>query len=347
MDNSEFGLSFDDILLIPKYSDLESRKDPNIGVKLGSSKYNIRLGMPIISSPMDSITGPKMLNAMTAMGGLGILSRQISLDSKEELAEQIKVINRMTGGRNDYNVVNLGCAIGIKNALEHTMKLVDAACSVICLDVAHCDHAMAHKALTDIYTYRSKSNNNFVIMAGNICTKEAAKILIDIGVDVIKVGIGSGAICSTRNVTGFGVPQLTAIQQCYRAVRESCDKDVSIVGDGGIRSTGDMVKCLWAGADACMVGYMLAGTDCTPDIDGKKMYRGMSSHEVSKRDDIAPEGVSVDILNQGKTATKLNDFILGIKSGFAMGGARTIGHLRNNVEAIRVTPIALKESNTL
>lgn len=244
-------------------------------------------------------------------------------------------------------LLNVGCAIGIKNALEHTKQLVEAKCNVICLDVAHCDHAMAHKVLTDIYTYRSKSNTNFVIMAGNICTKEAAKILIDIGVDVIKVGIGSGAICSTRTVCGFGVPQLTAIQQCYKAVRESYEKDVSIVGDGGLRSTGDMVKCLWAGADACMVGYMLAGTDCTPDIDGKKIYRGMSSHEVSKRDDIAPEGVSVDMEHQGKTITKLNDFVLGIKSGFAMGGARSIGHLRNNVEAIRVTPISLKESSTL
>ncbi len=345
MDN--FGLSFDDILLVPKYSDIESRKDPKIGVKLGSAKYHIRLATPIISSPMDSITGPKMLNVMDMMGGLGILTRHISLSSEEELGEQLKAIRWMTGRCTGQNAVNVGCAIGIKKALEHTKQLVEAKCNVICLDVAHCDHAMAHKILADIDAYRSKSNTNFVLMAGNVCTEKAAKILIDIGVDVIKVGIGSGAICSTRTVCGFGVPQLTAIQQCYKAVRESYDKDVSIVGDGGIRSTGDMVKCLWAGADACMVGYMLAGTDCTPDIDGKKMYRGMSSHEVSKRDDIAPEGVSVDILNQGKTATKLNDFILGIKSGFAMGGVRTIEHLRNNVEAIRVTPIALKESMTL
>jgi IMP dehydrogenase len=169
---------------------------------------------------------------------------------------------------------------------------------------------------------------------------------MNIGVDVIKVGIGPGAACTTRRVTGFGVPQLSAIMNCYDAIMECRGKNVSLIADGGLRNSGDIIKALWGGADACMIGYMLAGTDCTPDIDGQKVYRGMSSRNVSMRNDIAPEGINIEIKYKGKTIDKLNKFILEIKSGFAMGGASNINQLRENVYANKITPAAIKESIT-
>lgn len=341
--HNEPKLGFDDILLVPRHSKLQSRTEPNISTTLGSEDHHIVLKTPIISSPMDSITGPAMLVAMDSVGGLGILSRYISSSCQVEINRQFKEIREAVV---NHGASDVGCAIGIKDSLEKTKMLLKAGCKVICVDVAHCDHSMAHQAIAEIVAHRENGGTKFVLMAGNVCTKGATTSLIDLGVDVIKVGVGPGAICTTRNVTGFGVPQLSAILECYEAVKE-CGYKISLVADGGLRSTGDMVKSLWVGADACMVGYMLAGTDCTPDIDGKKVYRGMSSRNVSGRNDVASEGINVDMEYQGKTIEKLNDFIKGIKSGLAMGGCPDIYNLRKYVQATRLSMASMKESLTL
>lgn len=336
-------LGFDDILLVPRYSELRSRTQPDISMVLGSDEHNIGLKNPIISSPMDSITGSTMLAAMNSVGGLGILSRYISLSRNDELNRQCHEISTaiMINGSS-----NIGCAIGIHDSLAKTKELLKVKCKVICVDVAHCDHFLAHQAIAQIVAHRYKMGLKFVLMAGNVCTKDATQRLIDLGVDVIKCGVGAGAVCSTRNITGFGVPQLSAILECCEAIEEH-DYKVSLVADGGLRSTGDLVKSLWAGADACMVGYMLAGTDCTPDIDGKKVYRGMSSRNVSCRDDVAPEGINIAMDYQGETVKKLQDFVKGIKSGLAMGGCNTIGDLREHVQAVRLSVASMKENLTL
>ncbi len=287
-----------------------------------------------------------MIVAIDKAGGLGILSRQISLSYEDEINSQLAEISiAIERGAN-----NIGCAIGIKNAPEKTKRLVCAGCKVICLDVAHCDHSLAHRAISEMVSYRKDSKKKFVIMAGNVCTKEATKRLIKLGVDAIKVGVGPGAVCTTRNVTGFGVPQLSAIMECCKENNQRLIKDrVSIVADGGIRFTGDMVKSLWGGADACMVGYMLAGTSCTPDlgIPSRKKYRGMSSRNVSGRSDVAPEGINIDVEYGGETGEKLLSFAQSIKSGLAMGGCRNISELRDYVKANRISVASLKESSTL
>jgi len=328
-------LCFNDILLLPRYSELNSRTTPDISTTVG----NLELDIPIISSPMDSVTGAEMLVAMSKAGGLGILSRHISMDDDEELSQQIRDIKT---AYNSPGSLRIGCAIGIKGDVENKVNtLIDAGCQVICIDIAHGDHSKMYKILELITKIQSK--NDFVIMAGNVCTVEAAKRFENAGVNAIKIGIGPGAACTTRIVTGFGMPQLSAIHEIYEALGGH-RKQVSLIADGGIRTSGDMVKALWAGADTCMIGYLLAGTSCAPTIGGIKMYRGMSSRDVSEREDIAPEGVVMSIKDKGSTESVLHEYTSGIKGGLSMGGAANLANLREHVKHVVVSPLSLEET---
>ena len=336
-------LCFNDILLVPEYSELDSRTIPNIGTKLGGW---LELKTPLISAAMDSITGKHMLVTMDRLGGLGILSRHISLPDDQELMKQVSEIK----WAKDQGGVNIGCAIGIKGDIDYkTQSLLNAGCNVICIDVAHGDHKKMYEAVYRLHLLKDKYK--FIIMAGNVCTSEATRKFAEGGVDAIKVGIGPGAACTTRLVTGFGHPQLSAIQETYESINDYSQYMVadwtgktSIIADGGLRTSGDMVKSLWAGADACMIGYMLAGTSDTPRIDGKKIYRGMSSRAASGRPDIAPEGIEIEIGDRGDTKEVLEEYIKGIRSGLAMGGATNLQQLRKRVKHVIVSPLSMEET---
>lgn len=326
-------LCFNDILLVPHYSTLGSRTIPSTATKIGLLKLKI----PLISAAMDSITGKYMLVVMDKMGGLGILTRHINLPDDEELALQIREIQ---WARNQ-GAVNIGCAIGIKGNIDSkAQSLLSAGCNTICIDVAHGDHEKMYVTIDSLLKIKEK--HPFTLMAGNICEKKAAVKFAQHGVDAIKVGIGPGAACTTRIVTGFGVPQFSAIQETYEVV--SCQYGVSIIADGGLRTSGDMVKSLWAGADACMIGYMLAGTRATPRINDKRIYRGMSSRAASDRSDIAPEGVEMEMEDKGRTENVIEEYVKGIRSGLAMGGAKNITELRENVTYIIVSPLSMLET---
>ncbi len=329
-------LCFNDILLVPEYSELDSRTVPNVGIKLGGW---LEFKIPLISAAMDSVTGKEMLVAIDKLGGLGILSRHISLPDDKELVTQINEIK----WAKDRGATNIGCAIGIKGDIGYKAQfLLNAGCNVVCIDVAHGDHKKVYEA---VYRLRLlKDKYKFIIMAGNVCTPEAVVRFVKGGVDAIKVGIGPGAACTTRLVTGFGRGQLSAIQEAYQVIIEYDYKNVSIIADGGLRTSGDMVKSLWAGADACMIGYMLAGTSATPRIDGKKMYRGMSSRAVSGRSDIAPEGIEIEVGDRGDTKEVLEEYIKGIRSGLAMGGANKLSELRERVKHVIVSPLSMEET---
>jgi len=331
-------LCFNDILLVPRYSSLDSRKTPSIITSIGGLSVDV----PIVSSPMDSVTGLKMLLAMNNAGGLGILSRHISMGDEEELSHQVSTIEKAYELSPPTKRLAVGCAIGIQGDIGLKVNsLVDAGCNVICIDIAHGDHHKMYKALETVT--KIQSQNDFVIMAGNVCTVEAAKRFEEAGVNAIKIGIGPGAACTTRIVTGFGMPQLSAIHEIYQALGGR-RKEVSLIADGGIRTSGDMVKSLWAGADACMIGYLLAGTDCAPLIDGKEMYRGMSSRDVSEREDIAPEGVVMVVENKGLTSDVMKEYASGIKAGLSLGGAKNLPELRENVKHVIVSPLSLEET---
>jgi len=326
-------LCFDDILLVPEYSTLDSRTTPSLSTKIG----NISLSTPIISAPMDSITGKYMLVVMDKLGGLGILTRHIHLPDDEELMLQKQEIK----WAKENGAKNVGCAIGIRGQiLDKAKELLECGCNVLCIDVAHGDHERVYEAIVDLESLKTK--HNFALIAGNICVSRAARTFASLGVDGIKVGIGPGAACTTRLVTGFGYPQLSAVSECARAIEKEFPT-TSIIADGGLRTSGDMVKALWGGANACMIGYMLAGTSATPRIDGKKLYRGMSSRAASGRTDIAPEGVEISVGDRGKTEEIVQEYAKGIKSGLAMGGSENIEQLRK-IKYVQVSPLSIPET---
>jgi len=331
----ERKLCFNDILLVPRYSTLDSRTIPSISTCLGI----LRLETPIISAPMDSITGRYMLVVMDKLGGLGILSRHINLPDDKELELQVEEIR---SARNQ-GATNIGCAIGIKGDVgEKAKTLLDAGCVAICIDVAHGDHKKVYEAIEVLSGL--KGSQSFVIVAGNVCTREAVQRFADSGVDAIKVGIGPGAACTTRIVTGFGYPQLSAIQEAHEVIANGKYENISIIADGGLRTSGDMVKAIWGGADACMLGYMLAGTNATPRLEGKKVYRGMSSRAASGRTDIAPEGVEISMGDKGETEEVVTEYIQGVRSGLAMCGAKNIQQLRDRANYVVVSPLSMQET---
>ena len=330
-------LCFNDILLVPQYSELDSRTTPNISTCLGGK---LKLGIPIISSPMDSVTGAEMAVTLDRLGGLGIISRNIGLSEDEEIKKQTSEIIHAK----HQNTKNIGCAMGIKGDINwNAQKLLDVGCNVLCLDVAHGDHKMMYKAIDILVDIKCSDTYDFIIMAGNVCTRDAATKFAMHGVDAIKVGIGPGAACTTRIITGHGYPQLSAILETHQAIKTT-NRSTSIIVDGGLRTGGDMVKSLFAGADACMIGYMLAGTNCTPLIDGKRVYRGMSSRNASGRPDIAPEGIEIETGYKGETENVILNSAKEIKSGLAMSGAHNIKELREKGQYVMVSSLSMEET---
>ena len=328
------ALSFDDVLLVPQYSDIESRTEVDISSELGEG---ISFKLPVISSPMDTVTGHKMVTCMARAGGVGILHRYNTIDQQCETIykAEAEVKAAAIGMTGDY--------------VERARHLVDySGVKIICVDVAHGHHAMMERCLKNL---KDDFGDTVHVMAGNVATLEAFDTLARWGADSVRVGIGGGSICSTRLVSGHGVPTFQSILDCARS-----EHDVKIIADGGIKTTGDMVKALAAGADFVMVGSMLAGTAETPgqtfkSAEGKKykVYRGMASSEAQNKwrgKSSTPEGVSTTVPYKGKVADILRDIEGGIKSGFSYSGARNLKEFRAMSSLIRQTGAGQVESNT-
>ena len=329
------SMSFDDVLLVPQYSDIESRKSLSTNNQLDDK---ITLGLPIISSPMDTVTEVDMAFAMDTHGGLGIIHRYNTANDQARLVKKAKL----------KGVPVVGAAIGVTgDFLERAQALVEEGASVLCIDVAHGHHSMVERAIQSL---KSVFGDSLHIMAGNVATGEGARDLANWGADSVRVGIGGGSICSTRLVSGHGVPTFQTIIDC---VEYGCS--VPIIADGGIKTSGDIVKALAAGADFVMLGSMLAGTDQSPgqvfDNGNKKykVYRGMASSEaqVSWRGKTStPEGISTTIPYKGDVNTILGDLRGGIQSGMSYSGVRTIRDLQAKAKFIRQTPAGQSESYT-
>jgi len=253
--NVKHALSFDDVLLVPQYSRIKSRKEIDLSVeaKNVSKKFEI----PIVSAPMDSITELAMVIAMDRLGGLGIIHRYNTIDEQAKIAQEAFY----TGAN------NIAAAIGMTDDYYvRAEELVKAGANILCVDVAHGHHRMMQECLDRL---KSKFGDEVHLMAGNVATLEAFNDLADWGADSIRVGIGGGSICSTRIQTGHGVPTLQSVIYCSRS-----DRDALLIADGGIKNSGDMVKALAAGADMVMCGSLLSGTDETPgdviqSLDGR------------------------------------------------------------------------------
>jgi len=326
-------VSFDDVLLVPKYSTILSRKDISLKTSLGN---NLRFDLPIISAPMDTVTEEEMADAMNKSGGLGIIHRYNSVDDQVEIARKIKASH-------------YGAAIGVTDEFEKRARaLFEAGCRIFCLDIAHGHHHLMKQALTKL---RKTYSNEIHLMGGNIATLEAFNDLADWGADSIRVGVGGGSICSTRVQTGHGVPTLQSVIDCALS-----DRDVALIADGGITNSGDMVKALAAGADFVMCGSLLAGTKETPGMvlhsdDGsppRKIYRGMASVEAQKawRGKVGSvEGVSTTVPFKGRAAGVLHDLEWGIRSGLSYTGARNLSELRAKCSFVEQTNAGQTESS--
>ena len=334
------ALAYDDVLMVPQYSDIESRKEVTIGNWLDESR-GLWFDLPIISAPMDTVCEEQMAITLGKMGGLGIVHRYNTIQRQREIAD---IINEEIGP------FIFGCAIGITgDYLERAEALVEGGVKILCLDVAHGDHILMKKALI---TLREKLGNGPHLMAGNVATLDGVSNLAHWGANSIRVGIGGGSICSTRIQTGHGIPSLDSIIECA-----GTPYDVAIIADGGIRNSGDIVKALGARADFCMLGSVLAGTSKSPGEvfisarsgEATKVYRGMASKDAQMdwRGKVSSlEGISTTIPYKGETSDIINQLENGIRSGFSYSGARTITELWSKAKFVRQTSAGTRESDT-
>ena len=329
------SLSYDDVLLVPKYSDITSRQEVDISSELDSVR---KLDIPIISSPMDTITESSMANSMANAGGLGVLHRYKSIEAQVQMARQVR------------DPARKAAAIGITgDYLERAQALYNVGVRIFCLDVAHGHHALMEKAIRNLKSLY----DGLHIMAGNVATTSGFEDLAAWGADSVRCNIGSGSICSTRIQTGHGVPGLQTIVDCFKA---NVDRDVKIIADGGIKNSGDMVKALAAGADFVMIGSLLAGSIQTPgdtiySADGsrRKIYRGMASKEAQhnwRGKHSSNEGISTTVAAKGDVEDIIADLENGIRSGLSYSGARTIIELQVNAEFIVQSASGRAESET-
>ena len=308
-------LSFDDILLVPQRSGIASRKDVSLRSTIGrTTKRAIGLNVPMIAAPMDTVCEWQMAVAMRKAGGLGIIHRYMTIENQ---AEQIKLAAA------DAQVV--GGSVGTKGAfVADAATLVDAGASLILVDTAngHNDHVVdAVKKL------RNSFGRDVHIMAGNVSTWDGYGRLADAGADSVRVGIGGGSACTTRIVSGHGVPTLASIMDIRNNFKFGDGPD--IIADGGIRNSGDAAKALAAGANAVMVGRMLAGTQESPGeiVEGKKVFRGMASAE-AQADGLGVvsgvEGVATTVPFIGSVEDVISDFAAGLKSALSYAGAEDL-----------------------
>ena len=338
------ALTFDDVTLVPKYSEiLPSEVDTSIKL----TKF-LKLKIPLLSSAMDTVTESKMAIAIGIAGGIGVIHR--NLDIKKQILEIQKV---------KKHKILVGAAVGAgPKEFERASAILKENVDLIVVDTAH-GHT---KKVSEIIRFiKKKKNKKTALCAGNVATAQAAKFLKKLGVDIIKVGIGPGSICTTRLVAGIGVPQLSAILNVRNGVR---DKNVKIISDGGIKYSGDLAKAFAAGADAVMIGSLFAGTDETPGKlikkNGKlfKSFRGMGSvgamnkgsadrYFQSKQKDISkyvPEGVEGLAKYKGKVSTVIYKLVGGLRSSMGYLGSKQIKYLRKNPQFVKITKAGFYES---
>ena len=338
------ALTFDDVTLAPKYSEiLPSQVDTSIKIT-----NNLQLKVPLLSSAMDTITESKMAIAIAKAGGLGIIHRNLNI--KEQILEIKKVKKKK---------LLVGAAVGAGvNEFKRAEEILKEKVDMIVVDTAH-----AHtKKVSEIIKFIKKiKKKNTALCAGNIATPEAAKFLLKLGVDVIKVGIGPGSICTTRLVAGIGVPQLSAILSVRNGLK---NKNVKIISDGGIKYSGDLAKAFAAGADAVMIGSLFAGTDETPGKlikkNGKlfKSFRGMGSvgamnkgsadrYFQTKQKDTSkyvPEGVEGFAKYKGDVESIIYKLIGGLRSSMGYLGSKNILKLRIKPHFVKITKAGFYES---
>lgn len=331
--NRSKGLTFDDVLLVPNKSEIRSRRIPQLKTKVTK---NYSLDIPLVSANMDTVTEQAMALAMFELGGLGILHRFMSIENQCQQVAQLKQLG----------VTPIAASIGVTDEdRQRAEALVKAGVQILTLDIAH-GHSIQ---MIETLHWIKKTFPQIDIIAGNVATPEAVVDLIEAGADSIKVGIGPGSMCTTRVITGSGMPQLTAIALCAEAAQAH---NIPVIGDGGLKASGDIVKALAAGANCVMLGSLLAGTIETPGEikHGKKLYRGMASRSAQDSwrggvpEGMAPEGESVETSVKGHAKDVVLELTGGLRSGMSYLNAETLNEISTRARFIEMTNNGVSES---
>jgi IMP dehydrogenase len=326
------SLTVDDVLLTPKYSEIESRKDVDLSVDFGKG---IVLDIPIISANMKNITEHNMAKQIALLGGMAILHRFCTV---EEQGEQFALA---TQGFPEL-ISRVGVSVGVKDQDYDSLDILIGkyGARIVCVDVAH-----SHSDLAGMMTkYISDHYKDVFLISGNIATPEAAEYLERMGANAVKIGVGGGSICTTRIETGCGVPTFSSVLS-VNEWRNKTKSKLKIISDGSCKSAGDIVKLCAAGADAVMVGNLLSGTDETPSnavmINGVryKEYNGSSTFKTTHI-----EGVKSLVPIKGPVADVINRLADGIRSGCSYQGVLKASDLKNNPEFVKITNAGLVES---
>ena len=358
------SVCFDDVLLVPKYSSIKSRSEIDLSVDMDNVNWTPRL--PIISSPMDTITESAMALRILRLGGLGVIHRYNSIQVQSQIvAEVCEALHE----ENNSATAAIAAAVGVSgDYLERATALYNAGARILCVDIAHGHHVLMKTALQELRNIFGKTVH---LMAGNVATLEGFNDLADWGANSIRVGIGGGSICSTRIQTGHGMPTLQSIMACAKS-----DRDALLIADGGIRTSGDIVKSIAAGADFVMIGSLLSGTDETPgevyteqssgdymavvtspglaeyvEPAGRKYkkYRGMASKEAQvewRGYQSSDEGVATTVDYKGPVEPILKTLEKGIRSGLSYSGALTIREFHATATFTKQTYSGVSESST-
>jgi IMP dehydrogenase len=351
------SLSFDDVLLVPNYSTAHPEK---LNLKSHLTK-NIILNIPLVSSPMDTVTEARLAIALAQEGGIGLIHRNLTIKEQVHQVHQVHQVKKLkeSAATNKKGQLLVGAAVGVGTDLEQRLEaLVKAKVDVVVLDSAHghCQYIIKNTIKL------RKTYPKLELIGGNVGTGEGALALIKAGVSAIRVGLGPGSICTTRIVSGVGMPQLSAIHDCVRVAKKY---KVPIIADGGIRYSGDITKALAAGASTVMMGSLFAQTLEAPGkvvkIRGKKYkyYRGMGSAAAMKKGSASrygqsvrgvagkfvSEGVEGLVSYKGTMADLVFQLMGGLKAGMVYIGAHNLKQISQKARFVKMSPAALAESH--
>jgi len=353
------GYTFDDLLLVPAYSEVVPA---NVDLTITLSE-KIKLFIPVTSAAMDTVTESRLATKLACLGGLGFIHKNMSIQQQADMIKTVKetVIDRdfTNPAVDENNQLLVGAAIGVnQDAINRVQALVEAGVDVIAVDSAH-GHS---KGVLQTIALIREHYPTLDIVGGNIVTASAARDLIQAGANILKVGVGPGSICTTRVVSGVGVPQISAIMDVSEVAKEH---GVTLIADGGIKQSGDIVKALAAGADVIMLGNLFAGCEETPnevfELNGKKVksYVGMGSLEAMKKGSsdryfqggvkelskLVPEGIEGIVAYKGTLDHVVYQMMGGLRSGMGYCGCKDIKELHVNAQFIKISGSGLIESH--
>lgn len=325
--------TFDDVALVPQFNNVPSRTEPSTETWLTK---DLKIGIPLIASNMDTVISDQLADILLHNGSIPIFHRFTSFE------DQVKWVKK-------YGSKTFISSGVIESRLDDTRKLLDLGATGVCIDVAHGHSDRMFKYIEELKRTHPKTD----VIAGNVCTPMAYHDLVNAGADAVKVGVGPGAACTTRMVTGFGVPQFTAIYECAQIA----DKlRIPLIADGGIRNSRDLVLALAAGASTVMIGKLFALTEesAAPkrETHGHRdaKYRGQASEDFQNdfygalKERTVAEGIDFWAPISGNAQALINQFLGGLRSGLTYGGARNIKELQRKAEFVEVTPSYIHES---